>query len=65
MPTQLDNDIRRITAAVTSPGQMFALKEVERRGVTMPAFVNAPPSLAHYFAHFCAQHRDASTAICG
>jgi len=58
MPTQLDNDIHRITAAVTSPGQMFALKEVERRGVAMPAFANAPPSLAHYFAHFCAQHRD-------
>lgn len=58
MPTQLDNDIKRITAAVTSPGQMFAVKDVERRGVQMPAFVNAPPSLAHYFAHFCSQHQD-------
>mgnify|MGYP000663314584 CR=1 FL=1 len=58
MPTQLDADIHRITAAVTAPGQMFALKEVERRGVTMPAFVNAPPSLTHYFAHFCTQHKD-------
>lgn len=58
MPTQLDLDIRRLTDAVTADGQMFALKQVERRGVTMPAFVNAPPSLAHYFAHFCNQHRD-------
>jgi len=58
MPSQLDLDIRRVTEAVTAPGQMFALKEVDRRGVMMPAFVNAPPSLAHYFAHFCAQHRD-------
>ncbi len=65
MPTQLDHDIQRITAAVTAPGQMFALKEVERRGVPLPAFVNAPPSLAHYFAHFCAQHRDALFLVDG
>ncbi len=65
MPTQLDHDIQRITAAVTAPGQMFALKEVERRGVALPAFVNAPPSLAHYFAHFCAQHRDALFLVDG
>lgn len=58
MPTQLDNDIRRITDAVTAPGQMFATKDVDRGGITMPAFVNAPPTLAHYFAHFCTQHRD-------
>jgi acyl-CoA synthetase (AMP-forming)/AMP-acid ligase II len=65
MPTQLDQDIHRITAAVTAPGQMFALKEVERRGVAMPAFVNAPPSLAHYFAHFCTQHKDALFLVDG
>ncbi len=58
MPTDLDRDIHRITDAVTAPGQMFALKSVTRRGVEMPAFVNAPPSVAHYLAHFCNQHRD-------
>ena len=58
MPTQLDQDIHRITQAVTAPGQMFELTEVTRRGVTMPAFKNAPPSLAHYFAHYCDQHKD-------
>jgi acyl-CoA synthetase (AMP-forming)/AMP-acid ligase II len=58
MPTDLDRDIHRITAAVTAPGQMFELKSVTRRGVEMPAFVNAPPSVAHYLAHFCNQHRD-------
>ena len=58
MPTQLDSDIHRITAAVTQPDQMFALKTAMRRGMEMPAFVNAPPTLSHYFAHFCAQHRD-------
>ncbi|MFN2099056.1 class I adenylate-forming enzyme family protein [Altererythrobacter sp. MF3-039] len=58
MPTELDNDIERITAAVTAPGQMFETVPVTRRGVEMPAFKNAPPSLAHYFAHFCNQHKD-------
>ncbi len=58
MPTELDNAISRITAAVTAPGQMFETTIVERRGVEMPAFKNAPPSLAHYLAHFSQQHRD-------
>lgn len=65
MPTDLDRDIHRITAAITAPGQMFALKTVTRRGVEMPAFVNAPPSLAHYFAHFCTQHKDALFLVDG
>ncbi|WP_324828654.1 class I adenylate-forming enzyme family protein [Qipengyuania zhejiangensis] len=58
MPTQLDKDINRFTAAVTAPGQMFETIDIERRGVMMPAFKNAPPSLAHYFAHFCNEHKD-------
>lgn len=65
MPTDLDRDIHRITAAVTAPGQMFELKDVERRGVTMPAFVNAPPSVAHYLAHFCNQHKDTPFLVDG
>ena len=63
MPTQLDQDIHRITQAVTAPGQMFELTEVTRRGVTMPAFKNAPPSLAHYFAHYCNEHRDSEFLV--
>ncbi len=58
MATELDRDIQRISEQLTQPGQMFATKMVERRGVEMPAFVNAPPSLAHYFAHFANQHKD-------
>ena len=53
MPTELDKDIQRFTAAVTAPGQMFETTPITRRGVEMPAFKNAPPSIAHYFAHFC------------
>ncbi len=58
MQTDLDRDITRITDAVTADGQMFALKTVTRRGVDMPAFVNAPPSLAHYSDTSCTQKRD-------
>ena len=53
MPTELDNAIDRFTAAVTAPGQMFETVPTTRRGVEMPAFKNAPPTVAHYLAHFC------------
>ena len=58
MPTELDQDIHRITEAVTAPGQMFELTDATRRGTAMPAFKNAPPSVAHYFAHFCNEKKD-------
>ena len=58
MPTKLDQDIDRFTTAVTAPGQMFELDEVTRNGVKLPVFKNAPPSLAHYFAHFCNEKKD-------
>ncbi len=65
MPTDLDRDIHRITDAVTAPGQMFETVTVQRRGVDMPAFKNAPPSLAHYFAHFCNEHKDTPFLVDG
>ena len=65
MPTQLDQDIDRITKAVTAPGQMFELTEVTRRGVTMPAFKNAPPSVVHYLAYFCNEKKDETFIVEG
>ena len=65
MQTQLDRDIVRITDAVTAPGQTFALKTIERGGVEMPAFENSPPSLAHFFAHFCNEKKDALFLVDG
>jgi acyl-CoA synthetase (AMP-forming)/AMP-acid ligase II len=65
MPTELDKDIDRITDAVTAPGQMFELTEATRRGVAMPAFKNAPPSVAHYFAHFCNEKKDETFLVDG
>ena len=61
MPTELDNDLERIIGVLTQPGQPFATVEYAHPqfdGVAMPAFAGAPPSLAHYFAHFCNQHKD-------
>jgi acyl-CoA synthetase (AMP-forming)/AMP-acid ligase II len=58
MPTQLDNALEAIIAALTAEGQPFATVPFTRDGVEMPAFAGAPPSLAHYFAHFCNEHRD-------
>ncbi|MGX7950964.1 class I adenylate-forming enzyme family protein [Tsuneonella sp. HG249] len=65
MPTELDRDIQRINQALTGAGQMFETKMIERRGVEMPAFVNAPPSIAHYFAHFANQHKDTEFIVDG
>ncbi len=65
MPTELDQDIQRFTAAVTAPGQMFETTPVARRGVEMPAFKNAPPSLAHYLAHFCNEKKDETFLVDG
>ena len=58
MPTELDKDIQRFTSAMTASGQMFETVPTMRRGVEMPAFKNAPPSVAHYFAHFANEKKD-------
>lgn len=65
MPTDLDNALNTIMDGLTAPGQPFETEDFERFGATMPAFKNAPPSLAHYFAHFCNEHKDATFLVDG
>jgi acyl-CoA synthetase (AMP-forming)/AMP-acid ligase II len=65
MPTQLDNALEAIITALTAEGQPFATVPFTRDGVEMPAFAAAPPSLAHYFAHFCNEHRDVPFLVDG
>ena len=65
MATDLDRDIKRIGDFLTGAGQMFETRQVERRGVSMPAFVNAPPTLAHFMAHFSNVHKDAVFIVDG
>ena len=58
MATELDNDLVRIMAGLTAPGQLFETQPTQAFGVTMPMFKNAPPSLPHLIAHFCNEHAD-------
>jgi len=58
MPTQLDNALETIMGALTASDQPFATVPYTRDGVEMPVFAGAPPSLAHYFAHFANQNAD-------
>ena len=65
MPTQLDNALEAIITELTKQGQPFHTSPLERDGVVMPAFTMAPPTLAHYFAHFCNQHKDVDFIVDG
>ncbi len=65
MPTQLDSALETIMAELTKEGQPFATVPFERDGMEMPAFAMAPPTLAHYFAHFCNQHKDVPFLVDG
>ncbi len=65
MPSALDQLITEGLDAVVGDGKMFQLGSIENRGQSMPLIANAPPSLAAYFAFFCAQHGDATFIVDG
>jgi acyl-CoA synthetase (AMP-forming)/AMP-acid ligase II len=65
MPSALDVRMDGGIAKLTGPGAPMAVSEIEARGRTYPAIAAAPPSLAHYFAHFCAQHADVTFLVAG
>ena len=65
MPSQLDNALEAIMSEMTKEGQPFHTTPVEIGGVEMPAFTVAPPTLAHYFAHFCNEHKDVPFIVDG
>ena len=65
MPTQLDTALEAIIGELTKEGQPFATVPFERDGVEMPAFAAAPPTMAHYFAHFCNEHKDVPFLVDG
>ncbi|MEE4199731.1 class I adenylate-forming enzyme family protein [Erythrobacter sp.] len=65
MPTQLDNALEAIMGELTKEGQPFHTTGIDRDEVTMPAFTAAPPTLAHYFAHFCNEHKDVEFIVDG
>ncbi|GGE05426.1 fatty acid--CoA ligase [Tsuneonella deserti] len=65
MATELDNALDRMMDTLVAPGGPFETVPFERFGTELRAFKNAPPSLAHYFAHYCAQNGDSEFLIDG
>ena len=65
MPSALDLRMDGGIEKLTGPGAPMAVTEIEVRGRTYPAIAAAPPSLAHYFAHFCGQHADVTFLVAG
>ncbi|NMW32420.1 acyl--CoA ligase [Altererythrobacter sp. RZ02] len=65
MPTQLDTTLTAIMDTLVQPGMPFETVPHEQFGQQLPAFKNAPPSLAHYFAHYCNEHKDLTFLVDG
>jgi len=65
MATELDRALNSIMDALVQPGQPFETVPYEQFGHQLPAFKNAPPSLAHYFAHYCNEHADLTFLVDG
>lgn len=65
MPSELDLRIERITVALTGPDGPMPLTSYRQHGVDVPMIAAAPPALTHYFAHFCAQHAEATFIVDG
>ena len=65
MPTALDLTLDAIMDQLTAPGAPAETVPFERNGTVIPALKNAPPSLVHYFGHYCMQHKDAVFLVDG
>ena len=65
MQTDLDRTLSRIMDGLTGEGGMFPLSTIRRFGVDLPVIASAPPDLAAFFAHFCAQHGDREFLVDG
>jgi len=65
MPSVLDGRMDAGIGRLIGDGGPMALTEVTVGGRTYPMIAAAPPSLAHYFAHYCAEHRDVTFLVSG
>jgi len=65
MPSVLDERMDGGIARLTAGDGPMALTQVEVRGRTYPMIAAAPPSLAHYFAHYCAMHAETTFLVAG
>ncbi len=58
MKTELDLALSRVMDGLVAPGSMLQLGSHRQFDRDLPVIATAPPSLAHYFGHFCALHGD-------
>lgn len=65
MASELDLKMDAVMQALTAEGGMLKLATADRGGVQMPMIAGAPPTLAHYFDHYAAQHAAAEFLVAG
>lgn len=58
MLTELDKAVDAVIDAIIAPGGQLEVEMADVRGVQMPVFKGAPPTMREYFAYFVAQHGD-------
>ncbi len=63
--SELDLVIDKTLEALTQPGQLLELDTINKYGVDMPIFKNAPQNVSDYFAYFCNQHADKEFLVDG
>ncbi|WP_375393362.1 class I adenylate-forming enzyme family protein, partial [uncultured Sphingomonas sp.] len=66
MPSALDQRMNAAMAGLTAPGGPLPVGTAPSRwGVDLPVITAAPPSLAHYMAHYAAEHGDKTFLVAG
>ena len=63
--SELDVIIDKTLEALTQPGQLLELDTINKYGVDMPIFKNAPQNVSDYFAYFCHMHADKEFLVDG
>ena len=65
MASELDTALSSVMDRLTAPGGPLETTTFQRFGRDLPMLKFAPPSLAHYFDMFCAQHGEAEFLVDG
>ncbi|MEH6701679.1 class I adenylate-forming enzyme family protein [Parasphingorhabdus sp.] len=63
--SELDVIIDKTLEVLTQPGQLLELDTVNKYGVDMPIFKNAPQNVSDYLAYFCQQNADKEFLVDG
>ncbi|OAN98441.1 AMP-dependent synthetase [Sphingomonadales bacterium EhC05] len=63
--SELDLVIDKTLTELTQPGQMLELDMINKFGVDMPIFKNAPQNVSDFLAYFCNEHKDKEFLVDG